>query len=88
MIAKNFNDFTEKVVSAEQTVLNSDIGQQLTNQLLQMKLEQNPNMTAEEWSKTKQEFMVFIFHEIIKSKPELMQEMGSHLYDKLRSNPT
>lgn len=83
MIAKDFNDFTEKVVSAEQAALNSDVGQQLTKQLLQMKLTQNPNMTAEEWSKTKQEFMVFIFHEVLKSKPELIQEMGSHLYDKL-----
>lgn len=83
MIAKDFNDFTEKVVSAEQVALNSEVCQHLTQKLLQMKLTQNPNMTADEWSKTKQEFMVFIFHEIIKSKPELMQEMGGHLYDKL-----
>ena len=83
MIAKNFNDFTEKVVSAEQVALNSDVGQQLTKQLLEMKLAQNPNMTADEWNKTKQDFMVFIFHEMLKFNPELIQEFGGHLYDKL-----
>ena len=48
-----------------------------------MKLAQNPNMTADEWGKTKQEFMVFIFAEMMKFKPELMQEMGGHLYNEL-----
>lgn len=83
MIAKNFEDFTEKVVSAEQTVLNSEVGQELTRKLLEMKLAQNPNMTDEEWAKTKQEFMSFIFGEVMKFKPELMRELGSHVYDKM-----
>lgn len=83
MIAKNFQDFTEKVVSAEAAVLNSEIGRELTRKLLEMKLSENPNMTDEEWAKTKQEFMVFIFGEIMKFKPELMKEFGSHVYDKM-----
>lgn len=48
MIAKNFEEFTEKVVSAEAVALNSEVGQELTRKLLEMKLDQNPNMTTEE----------------------------------------
>lgn len=84
MIAKNFDEFTEKAVNAETAALNSKVGQELTRKLLEMKLDQNPNMTTEEWSKTKQEFMAFIFAEIMKFNPELMHEMGSHVYDKMK----
>lgn len=83
MIAKNFEEFMEKSVNAETAVLNSEVGQELVGKLLEMKLAQNPNMTVEEWSKTKQEFMVFVFAEMLKFKPELMQEMGGHLYNEL-----
>lgn len=83
MIAKNYDDFTKKVVNAEAVALNSEAGQELTKKLLQMKLAQNPNMTAEEWEETKQEFMVFIFHEFLKSDPNLIREMGNHVYDKM-----
>lgn len=85
MIAKNFREFTEKAVNAEAAALNSEVGQELVGKLLEMKLAQNPNMTAEEWGKTKQEFMVFIFAEIMKFNPELAQEMGSHLYKELNN---
>ena len=60
MIAKNFKEFTEKAVNAETAALNSEVGQELVGKLLEMKLAQNPNMTAKEWGKTKQEFMVLI----------------------------
>lgn len=83
MIANNFNEFTEKFISAETVALNSQPGQELTAKLLEMKLAQNPNLTKEEWDRTKQEFMVFVFHEILKFKPELMQEMSKHLYIEL-----
>lgn len=83
MIAKNFEGFTEKAVNAEAAALNSEVGQELVGKLLEMKLAQNPNMTADEWNKTKQEFMVFIFAEMMKFKSELMQEMGRHLYNEL-----
>ena len=52
-IAENFDQFVERVSEAERTVLNSPAGQALTEELLKMKLAQNPNMTAEEdWAAT------------------------------------
>lgn len=58
-IAENFDQFVERVSEAERTVLNSPAGQALTEELLKMKLAQNPNMMAEEWAQTKSEFMTY-----------------------------
>ena len=83
-IAENFDQFVELVSEAERTALNSPAGQALTKELLQMKLAQNPNMTAEEWAQTKSEFMTFLFAMFVKETPEAMQEMGKHVYNELR----
>lgn len=85
MLATNFNEFVEKVSEAERTVLNSPIGQELTTQLLNMKLAQNPNMTVEEWKETKSEFMTFLFAMFMKESPEAMQELGTHVYNELQA---
>ena len=85
MLAANFNEFVEKVSEAERTVLNSPIGQELTTQLLNMKLAQNPNMTVEEWKETKSEFMTFLFAMFMKESPEAMQELGTHVYNELQA---
>ena len=83
-IAENFDQFVERVSEAERTVLNSPAGQALTEELLQMKLAQNPNMTAEEWAQTKSEFMVFLFSALLKEQPELMKELGGHVWNALQ----
>lgn len=85
MIANNFNDFVEKVSAAERTVLNSPAGQALTQQLLDMKLAQNPNLSPEEWVQTKSEFMTFLFAMFVKENPEAMQELGHHVYNELQT---
>lgn len=82
-IATDFNDFVDKNSKAIRTALNSEIGQQLTKELLKMKLKQNPNMTVEEWKQTKSEFMTFIFLMFVKNTPKAMQEMGEHIYNEL-----
>lgn len=86
-IAENFDQFVERVSEAERTVLNSPAGQALTKELLQMKLAQNPNMTAEEWAQTKSEFMVFLFSALLKEQPELMKELGGHVWNALQEAP-
>lgn len=48
-----------------------------------MKLAENPNMTAEEWKKIKQQFMIFCFAEAMKANPELMKELATHTYNEL-----
>lgn len=70
MIANNFDEFVSKVSEAERKALNNETGQELTKQLLQMKLKQNPNMTKEEWQKTKSEFMTFIFCVMMKQETD------------------
>lgn len=84
MIANNFDEFVEKVIKAETSALNSKEGQELTGYLLEAKLKENPNMTTEEWNKTKQEFMMFIFAKIMEESSELMKEMVKHTYNELR----
>ena len=86
MIASDFNSFIEKVTEAERTVLNTPAGQELTQQLLKMKLQQNPNMTPEEWQDTKSQFLTYIFAMFVKETPEAMHELGTHVYNELRKD--
>lgn len=83
-IVNNFDGFIEKVSEAERKALNMPAGQEMTQKLLEMKLAENPNMTAEEWQQTKCEFMTFLFAIFIKETPEAMQELGSHIWHELR----
>lgn len=83
-IAENFDQFVERVSDAERTFLNSPDGQALTKQLLEMKLAQNPNMTAEEWAQVKSEFMTFLFAMFVKETPEAMKELGGHVWNALQ----
>lgn len=84
MIAKDLNEFVTKMEEAERKALNNDLGQEMTNKLLKMKLADNPNMTPEEWKQTKSEFMTFIFYQALKEFPDLMDEFSEHVYNKLR----
>lgn len=86
MLAQNFNEFVEIMTEAERKALNTPAGQEWTKQLLQMKLEQNPNMTAEEWQRTKSEFMTFIFFAFVKETPEAMRELGQHVWNELQKD--
>lgn len=84
-IASDFNDFVDKITEAERTVLNTPIGQELTQSLLSMKLESNPNMTVEEWQDTKSEFLTYLFAMFVRETPEAMQELGHHVWNELRN---
>ena len=86
-IAENFEQFVERVTDAEAATLNSPAGQALTEELLQMKLAQNPNMTAEEWAQTKSEFMTFLFAMFVKETPEATKELGGHVWNALQEAP-
>ena len=44
-------------------------------------------MTAEEWAQTKSEFMVFLFSALLKEQPELMKELGGHVWNALQEAP-
>ena len=83
-IANNFNDFVEKITEAERTALNTPAGQEITQQLLEMKLEENPRLTPEEWQQTKSEFLTFLFAMFVKETPEAMHELGHHVWNELQ----
>lgn len=85
MIAKNFDDFVNKISDAERKVLNTPAGQEMTERLLRMKLEENPSLTPEEWTQTKSEFMTFIFAMFVQNTPEAMQELSQHVWDALQA---
>lgn len=68
----NYEDFIQKVITAETSALNSEKGQEILQKLYDEVKAQNPKLTAEEWSKIKQQFMISIFHEILKENPNFM----------------
>ena len=43
MIAGSFDEFVEKITQAERKALNTPFGQEITERLLKMKLEENPD---------------------------------------------
>lgn len=83
-IANNYDEFVKKVTDAEMEMLNGDVGQELVQKLLEMKLASNPHLTVEEWNRTKQEFLVFLFAMLLDDKPELRDELGRHLWGELQ----
>ena len=83
-IANNFDEFVENVSEAERKALNMPAGQEMTQKLLEMKLAANPNLTPEEWRRTKSEFMTFLFAVFVRETPEAMQELGRHVWNELR----
>ncbi|OPZ20009.1 MAG: hypothetical protein BWZ04_02115 [Firmicutes bacterium ADurb.BinA205] len=50
-IANNYDEFVEKVSEGIRKALNTAKGQEITEQLLRMKLSENPELTPEEWKK-------------------------------------
>lgn len=83
-IAKDFDGFVEKTSAAIRVALNSPVGQEMTQKLLEMKLAQNPNMSPEEWKQVKSEFMTFIFCQFVQDCPGAMQELAGHVWEELR----
>ncbi len=84
MIAQDFNGFVEKVSEGIRTALNTPTGQQITKELLRMKLEENPELTPEEWKETKSQFMTFCFTLFVKETPQAMKELSCHVWNELQ----
>ena len=85
MISNNFEGFVNTVSDSIRVMLNSDMGQELVQELLTESLKKNPNMTQEEWSQIKSEFMTFIFASFVQEIPEAMEELAIHTYNELVS---
>ena len=74
----------ERKMGAERLV-NTPFGQEITERLLKMKLEENPDMTAEEWQDTKSQFLTFLFAMFVKETPQAMAELAQHTWDELQA---
>lgn len=85
MIAGSFDEFVEKIAQAERKALNTPFGQEITERLLKMKLEENPDMTAEEWQDTKSQFLTFLFAMFVKETPQAMAELAQHTWNELQA---
>lgn len=84
-IANNSTEFINKAEAAIREVLNGKEGQQIVNTMLTEALKKNPNMTPEEWSQMKAQFMTFVFAMFVKGNPDAMRELGTHIYNELRA---
>lgn len=85
ILAQDYESFVHKMLSALQTALN-DSG--ICDDLLGESFKRNPDMTPDEWSQIKQQFMVFMFHQALTECPQLKHEMAVHLYNELRKENT
>lgn len=70
----NYEEFIQKVVGAETSALNSKKGQKILQKLYDEVKQENPDLTPEEWSATKKQFLVVIFKEILKENPNFTSQ--------------
>lgn len=68
-LAKNYNKFVTKIINSEIDALNSEEGQCYIKALLDEALKRNPDLTPAEWSKTKQNFILYLFQQAVGKNP-------------------
>lgn len=74
----------ENIVSAVKDGLNTERGQELVEKIMERELEHNPNLTVEEWQKTKQSLLTFLSLMVIKEMPEVGNEVSREIYKALQ----
>lgn len=75
----------ENIVSAVKDGLNTERGQELVEKIMERELEHNPNLTIEEWQKTKQSLLTFLSLMVIKEMPEVGNEVSREIYKALQN---
>lgn len=75
----------ENIVSAVKDGLNTERGQELVEKIMERELEHNPNLTVEEWQKTKQSLLTFLSLMVIKEMPEVGDEVSREIYKALQN---
>lgn len=84
--SNNYEQFIKKAIQAEVAALNSKKGEQIMSELLDAAKEANPNLTPEEWSKMKEQFLMYIFAEMLKSNPEFKKQFAHLVWQKLNTS--
>lgn len=75
----------ENIVNAVKNGLNTERGQELVEKIMERELEHNPNLTVEEWQKTKQSLLTFLSLMVIKEMPEVGNEVSKEIYKALQN---
>lgn len=75
----------ENIVNAVKDGLNTEHGQELVEKIMERELEHNPNLTVEEWQKTKQSLLTFLSLMVIKEMPEVGNEVSKEIYKALQN---
>ena len=75
----------ENIVSAVKDGLNTERGQELVEKIMERELEHNPNLTVEEWQRTKQSLLTFLSLMVIKEMPEVGNEVSREIYKALQN---
>lgn len=74
----DYEELIKKIVEGEMLALNSEKGQEAMQRLLDETLKQNPNVTAEEWSTIKKNFIKVVFEKTIAEHPELLKSLAEN----------
>lgn len=75
-------EFLTELLSAEKNALNKlHVGKQL----LREALKKNPNMTSEEWEKTKSDFLMFATLKCLKDIDPIRTQFAEILYNELKN---
>ena len=75
----------ENIVNAVKDGLNTERGQELVEKIMERELEHNPNLTVEEWQKTKQSLLTFLSLMVIKEMPEIGNGVSREIYKALQN---
>lgn len=83
----DYDKFITKVIDAEVRALNSEKGQEIVASLLETAKEKYPDLTPKKWSTIKQQFLVFVFSELLKENPEFQKHFAHLVFENLQSKP-
>ena len=84
MIAKNLDEMIDTLAEAGIKTMNTEAGQQITEELMKLEFSLNPNMTPDEWEDAKSRFLVYVIMDVIKNNDSIRNEFATHLYTELR----
>ena len=85
-IGKNYEDFTEKIISTIIDGLNNtEYGREIVKMVFAAARKKNIDLTADEWNKIKSRIVLDVFMTMMNTYPELKREMAGHLYNELRA---
>lgn len=83
-IASNYDEFTSLVLNGITNGLNNtEFGKNFTQELLK-KLEQNPNLTVDEWKEIQSKVLKGFFMLCVSEIPELNKEFKQHCYEEVK----